>query len=357
MVAKSSLDRSVAFRVAGEQYRLSGRQVLEQARQAIADTIPPESQRYKEWVVDVDGQPVGVKWLFSVATGLDVRQFKTGDARRILPRLGIKVRSLKRRTAPVLGDVPIKAPPSDEMPQVEFLDQVAQAVRAHLPSHLTPSAMRNQNSYLQIAYPEFRISQLHYEVYLLKSRQEVALHFESALATNLAWLEYFKPQIAQLNQSLGYSVTTERWGRKSARVTISFPPRPLTAALGQEMGALMARFVQATYPIMQEALAAEPPPTPVRKGSRKTPAENAKRRYRLLDAEVHAIQDFLEGNSDSRPSDERLCYWVYLCLTFELHREGWQLFALIDPSQVPKTLYERTHRFAQACQVRAEVQA
>ena len=29
---------------------------------------------------------------------------------------------------------------------------------------------------------------------------------------------------------------------------------------------------------------------------------------------------------------------------------------LIDPSQVPETLYERTKRFAQACRVRAEVQ-
>ena len=48
--------------------------------------------------------------------------------------------------------------------------------------------------------------------------------------------------------------------------------------------------------------------------------------------------------------------WVYLCLTFELHDEGWRLFTLIDPSQVSKTLYERTNRFAQACRIRAEVQ-
>jgi len=32
------------------------------------------------------------------------------------------------------------------------------------------------------------------------------------------------------------------------------------------------------------------------------------------------------------------------------------LFALIDPSQVSKTLYKRTNRFARACQIRAEVQ-
>jgi len=256
----------------------------------------------------------------------------------------------------VSPDVPTEAPPSDELPRQEFLDQVAQAMHAELPSHLAPSAVRNRGNYLQIAYPEFRISHLHYEVYPLKSRHEVALHLESAPEINLAWLEHFQPEIAQLRQSLGYPVQAERWGHKSARVSISFPPRSLTAALAQEMGTLMARFIQATYPIMQEALAATPLPLPARRRRRVKPTDDAERRYQLLDAEVRTIRDFLDGNTASRPSDERLCYWVYLCLTFELHNEGWRLFTLIDPSQVPKTLYERTNRFAQACRIRAEVQ-
>ena len=229
-------------------------------------------------------------------------------------------------------------------------------MHAELPSHLAPSAVRNRGNCLQIAYPEFRISHLHYEVYLRKSRHEVALHLESAPEINLAWLEYFKPRVAQLRQSLGYPLQAERWGRKRARVSMPFPPRPLTAALAQEMGTLMARFIQATYPIMREALAAEPLPSRAWRRRTVSPTDAPERRYRLLDAEVHAVRGFLEGNSDSRPSDERLCYWVYLCLTFELHREGWQLFTLIDPSQVSRTLYERTNRFAQTCQIRAEVQ-
>jgi len=61
MTAESHLDRSVTFRVAGHQYRLSGREVLDRARQALAGGIPPEVLRYRNWVVDVDGQPVGVK--------------------------------------------------------------------------------------------------------------------------------------------------------------------------------------------------------------------------------------------------------------------------------------------------------
>jgi len=202
MTTELHLDRRVTFRVAGHQYRLSGRQVLEQARQAIADGIPPEAQRYRKWVVDVDGQPVGAKWLFGLAIGLAVDQFNVSHARSVLRRMGIEVRSLKQATSPV-------APK-----------------------------------------------------------------------------------------------TSAR--RRAAR--------------------------------------------------RKKPTDDAERRYQLLDAEVRTIRDFLDGNTASRPSDERLCYWVYLCLTFELHDEGWRLFTLIDPSQVPKTLYERTNRFAQACRIRAEVQ-
>ena len=119
----------------------------------------------------------------------------------------------------------------------------------------------------------------------------------------------------------------------------------------------MARFVQATFPTVRKALAAAPLPSQVSSRRRVKLTDDPERRYALLNAEVHAIRGFLQGNSGSRPSDERLCYWVFLCLTFELYREGWQLFALIDPSQVSQTLYERTHRFARTCQVRAEVQA
>ena len=41
MIAESHLNRSVTFGVAGHQYRLSCRQVLEQARQALVVTTHP----------------------------------------------------------------------------------------------------------------------------------------------------------------------------------------------------------------------------------------------------------------------------------------------------------------------------
>jgi len=220
------------FTVAGHRYRLSAQQVLEKARQAIADDIPPEAKRYKKWVADVDGQPVSVKWLFSLATGLGTRQFKTLEARRVLRRMGLEIRSMRQGAPPQPSGVPTIAPPGDALSQQEFLDQV-----------------------------------------------------------------------------------------------------------------------------MQKALTAVPLPSRPRGRRPAQPPDDAERRYKLLEAEVRAIRDFLEGNSAGRPGDERLCYWIYLCLTLELHREGWQLFTHVDPSQIPKSLYERTSRFAQACRMRAEAQA
>jgi len=347
--------RPIEFTAAGHRYRLSAQQVLEKARQATADGIPPEAKRYKEWVADVDGQPVSVKWLFSLATGLDTGQFKTPEARRVLGRMGLEIRSMRQISPAQPSGVPAMAPPSDALPQQEFLDQVARAVQAGLPSWLTPSVLQNRGNCLRIAYPEFHISHLHYEVYLQKTRHEIALHFESAPEVNLAWLDHFKPQADHLSQLLGHPVQAERWGRRWARVSISLPRRSLSAALAQEIGGLMANFVQATYPIMQEALGTVPLVLPGRGRRPSKLPDDAERRYRLLDVEVRAVRDFLDGNAHSRPGDERLCYWVYLCLTLELHEEGARLFTLIDPSQVQKPLYEYTRRFADVCRFRAEV--
>ena len=352
--SRTDLDRPVEFTVAGHRFRMSGRQVLDRARQVLAEGIPPEAHRYKEWVVYVDGQPVGIKWLFGLATGLDTRQFKTLEARRVLGRMGLEIRSTRQIAPAQPSGVPAMAPPSDALPQQEFLDRVAQAVQAGLPSWLTPSVLQNRGNCLRIAYPEFHISHLHYEVYLQKTCHEIALHFESAPEANLAWLDHFKPQVDHLSQSLGHPVQAERWGRRWARVSMSLPRRPLTAALAQEIGGLMANFVQATYPIMQEALGTVPLVLPGRGRRPSKLPDDAERRYRLLDAEVRAVRDFLDGNAHSRPSDERLCYWVYLCLALELHEEGARLFTLIDPSQVQKSLYEYTRRFADVCRVRAE---
>ncbi len=75
----------------GRQFTLSREQVLGVARDAIAHGLPPEAARYHRWVVLVDGQRMGLRWLFCEATGL--QDGVTSDyARDVLGRrLGLTV--------------------------------------------------------------------------------------------------------------------------------------------------------------------------------------------------------------------------------------------------------------------------
>ena len=308
MTAESHLDRSVTFRAAGHQYRLSGREVLDHARQVLAGGVPPEALRYRNWVVDVDGQPVGVKWLFSLATDLSVDQFNTVQARSVFRRLGIEVRSPKQGVSLVSRDVPAKEPPSDELLRADLDRPVEFTVAGHR---------------------------------FWMSGGEVLNHARKALTSGL-------PPEAQRYRKWVVDVDGQPVGAKWM--------------FGLAIGLAVDQFnVSQARSVLQrmgiEARSVKQAPARRRVARQKKPTDDAERRSRLLDAEVHAIRDFLDGNATSRPGDERLCYWVYLCLTFELHDEGWRLFTLIDPSQVSKTLYERTNRFAQACRIRAEVRA
>lgn len=79
-----------------------------------------------------------------------------------------------------------------------------------------------------------------------------------------------------------------------------------------------------------------------------TRADLLKRVHALIDAQITVIQDFLMGRAD-RPSDERLCDWINFSYEFGLFREGRDLFALIDPTQVNPWYYERTKRLAKVC--------
>lgn len=315
MTAESHLDRSVTFRVAGHQYRLSGREILDRARQVLAGGIPPEALRYRNWVVDVDGQPIGVKWLFSLATGLSTNQFNTVQARGVFRRMGIEAQSLEQGALLVSPDVPAKAPLSDELLRADLDRPVEFTVAGHRFRMSGGEVLDHARKALTFGLPPE--AQRYRKWVVDVDGQSVGAKWVFGLAIGLA--------VDQFNVSHARSVL-------------------------RRMGIEVRSLKQATSPVAPKTSARR------RAARRKKPTNDAERRYQLLDAEVRAIRDFLDGNAASRPSDERLCYWVYLCLTFELYREGWQLFMLIDPSRVSKTLYERTNRFAQACRVRAEVQ-
>lgn len=79
------------------------------------------------------------------------------------------------------------------------------------------------------------------------------------------------------------------------------------------------------------------------------------RPHQLLDQKIHEIESFLAGRALRKPSDEELCDCVQLCYFFELHQEGLQLFAFIQPETLNNDwLYRRTKRYADLCRIKAK---
>jgi hypothetical protein len=199
----STLDRAVVFTMAGQRFSLTGRQALEQARRAMAHGLPEEAHNYISWAVEIDGQLVGVKWLFKLITGLSPTAFQTNQARPVLEHLGLAVHHIEAAATTLTPGVPVSQDPT----------RGAESVRSAL-------------------------------------RGPVA----------------------------------------------------------------------------------------------------------IFDNQITAIRDFLKGRA-SRPSDEVLCDWVHFCYSFELYREGRDLFRLIDPSRVNDWYYDRTRRLARVCAMKVAGQA
>lgn len=95
-----SLDETIEFSVAGRRFAMSGSEVLAKARQAMRHGLPGEAQNYLAWAVAVDGQLVGLKWLFSLATGLARSTFVSNQALYTFERMGLDVRRVDDVPAP-----------------------------------------------------------------------------------------------------------------------------------------------------------------------------------------------------------------------------------------------------------------
>ncbi len=73
---------------------------------------------------------------------------------------------------------------------------------------------------------------------------------------------------------------------------------------------------------------------------------------KLLFEKISELQNFLDGRSNVRPSDEQLCDWVNFCYSFELYAEGAEVFRLVARENVNEWYYERTRKLAKICEIR-----
>jgi hypothetical protein len=319
----------------------------------LKDDPPEEALRFRDWAVFVVDQPVSVKWLFALVTGAGYSEFDSPTARRALFQIGIEAQQVSEGAKPAPTPARRTRGVSRVERRDEFLAQVAEHLSPNLPAQTNHGEIKfvAGRNCLQVAYAEFPRS--HYELRLGRGFDEVAFHLEGDRDDNLARLAMLVPHQKELVAALGHSVVAERWGQNWARLAIDLPSTPWTDSQAQKYAALLARFVEATYPFVQEAFAAAPgrrrsrTKKPVYTG----PSEGRSRA--ILDQQLARIRTFLQGRS-SRPSDEVLCDWVQFCYTFELFDEGYELYKLIVPSAVNEWLYGRTKKLAQVCHNRAQ---
>lgn len=236
----------------------------------------------------------------------------------------------------------------DAKPRVDELNKAAfiERVRADLDEQIVKSGLHAtaKAPWEQLLHVDFlAYSGCHYAVWVHAHTIEVGLHFQSSRKLNHARLERFLPHQEALSKALGEQVRAEKWGENAARVVYELPRPTLSATVATEFAGRLIALIRETLPILREAIAgkAERPRVEAR-------SEPPTRAHAIIDTQIVTIRDFLNGRA-SRPSDERLCDWVHLCYEFELYREGRDLFALVDPTQVNPWYYERAKRSAKVC--------
>jgi hypothetical protein len=334
-------DRTVTLSIGGQSITLSAGHVLATARREIARGLPPAARNFHSWVVEVDGQQVGVKWLFGLATGMSHADFKLSQARRAFERIGLAVHRSEDVTAIKIA-VTIPEDQQEELSKLAFIQQVRAALDGLLASAGLMATLKTP--WEQLVHVDFAaFSGCHYAVWVHAHTIEVGLHFQTSRKLNYARLEWFHPHREALSRALGEQVRAEKWGENAARIFYELSRPPLSATVAAEFAGRLIALIQGTLPLLREAFVSRTERPRIEAHS-----ETPTRAHVIIDTQIVTVRDFLNGRA-ARPSDERLCDWVHLCYEFELYREGRELFALVDPAQVNPWYYERTKRLAKVC--------
>ena len=70
--------------------------------------------------------------------------------------------------------------------------------------------------------------------------------------------------------------------------------------------------------------------------------------------EIHEIGSFIRGETESEPSQEKLCFWVWFCYQFGLFWEGSIVFRRINTLNVAPPLYQIIKKMGMICENRRE---
>lgn len=236
----------------------------------------------------------------------------------------------------------------------EFFKEIEARVPELLPDAIyqEPHHFQARANFWQMIFDEF--GGCHYQITLRRDYHEIALHFESSRQASHARLNAFEPHVEELSSALNEPIYAGTMGPRGswARVWFARVPEPLNESLASAQAAQLTRFITATFPILQKTSRARA----TRKGERGNASESVgfdNPAYHLLDREIESLRAFLEGRSDHRPSDEKICDWIQFCYLFELYAEGRDLYKLISADGVNVWYLERTRKLAKICALRA----
>ena len=340
---------AVSFRWRGQEWQIDVQALLDRAARILKEGPPEEALRYKDWAVDVDGQAVSVKWLFALATGADHTEFTSQTARSALARIGM----IPYPVSSGVGAMHTTRPPGraeKRALRAEFLREVGTLLPDKLPAQARHAQISASARWLQVHYPEF--GGMHYELWLARRQDEIAIHFESSREASLDRLSVFKPEVDELSAVLGLQIVAEPWGEYWARVAMRLDQVPRTAEHAEAYADLLASFIDATFDLVRQAYIKRPSRRRRKNEKDAAPREDAQA-HAILDESLGRIREFLRGRL-ARPSDEKLCDWVQFCYLFELYDEASQLFQLVDKGSVNSWLYQRTRKMAEVCRMRAQ---
>jgi hypothetical protein len=203
--------------------------------------------------------------------------------------------------------------------------------------------------YLKVSLEAYRGS--HYEVIKQRDKHVIALHFEGKAENNQERVQVFIPYLEQITQDMGIQVEAGNYQNRGwTHVWIDLPLKPFSLQLAKEYAEITAKFIRATYPILDQAYLGSK-----RRRSSKYQPDNKRSGsvYSILDREIDLIKAYLQGLNSFQPSNEKLCDWVNFCYSFELYREGRDLFTMISPEQVNPWYYDRTKKLARLCMMKA----
>jgi hypothetical protein len=231
-----------------------------------------------------------------------------------------------------------------------FLDQLESQLATILPADVKTHQFKTVRRGNLLQWHPTAMGACHYEVRLARDYHEIGLHFEGNPDRNELRRQAFEPHLDELSAQLNQSVRADPW-KNWARVWIKLPLVPPSSALADQYAGWLARFIEVTLPILESTVPARK--TPRAKPQPVVPVQDSGY-HAALDREVGAIQSFLQGRSDQRPSDEKLCDWVQLCYILELYAAARDLFRLINPTDVHPWYFERTKKLARICTIRAD---